>query len=97
MNDWKTIMNEFLQGASVMACLAIGLIFLRFWQKSHDRLFIFFAAAFWLLGLNWLCLALIRTDESETSLYLIRLAAFLILLLGILDKNRAKKSETPPQ
>ena len=72
-----------------MACFAIGLIFLRFWRKSGDRLFCFFTAAFWLLGLNWLCLALFRTDESETSLYFIRLAAFLILIVGIVDKNRA--------
>ncbi|HUB24740.1 MAG TPA: DUF5985 family protein [Tepidisphaeraceae bacterium] len=85
-------MNEFLQGMSTMACFIIGLMFLRFWKKSRDRLFCFFTASFWLLGLNWLCLALIRTDESETSLYYLRLAAFLVLILGIADKNRAKRS-----
>jgi hypothetical protein len=84
-------MNQFLQGMTVMACLVIAMIFLRFWKKSCDRLFCFFAAAFALLGVNWLCLAFIHTDETETFLYVLRLAAFLVILLGILDKNRTRE------
>jgi len=43
-------MNQLLLGAIAMACLTISLFFLRFWQKSRDRFFLFFAASF---GLVW--------------------------------------------
>jgi hypothetical protein len=81
-------MKQFLLGAAVALCGVIGLTFLRFWRKSGDRLFLCFAASFWLLGANWLALALVREDESQTILYLVRLLAFAILLAGIWDKNR---------
>jgi peptidoglycan/LPS O-acetylase OafA/YrhL len=85
-------MNQFMQGAVVMACVMIGLFFLRFWKRSRDRLFLFFAAAFWLLGINWLALSFTRGDEPNTWLYTVRLAAFLVILLGIWDKNRIAKN-----
>jgi hypothetical protein len=80
-----------LQGAIVMACATIGLLFLRFWRRTGDRLFAFFAAAFWLLGTNWLALAFTRSDEANTSLYVVRLAAFVVILIGIADKNRGRR------
>lgn len=83
-------LNPFLLGAVVMACGAAGLFFLRFWRRTRDRLFIMFAAAFWLLGVNWLLLSF--TDpEAETQrvlLYTIRLAAFVLILVAVIDKNR---------
>ena len=83
--------NMFLWGACVMASAVIGVFFLRFWRKTHDRLFLIFALAFWLLGVNWLALSLTRTqDEIQPLLYLIRLAAFVLIIFGIVDKNRAK-------
>ena len=72
-----------------MACFVIGLFFLRFYHKTRDRLFAIFAAAFWLLGVNWLTLMFIQQDEARTFLYLIRLLAFVMILYGIIDKNRA--------
>ena len=89
-------MNQFMQGAVVMACAMIGLFLLHFWRRSRDRIFVFFAVAFWLLGINWLTLALGRTDDPNTAAYMVRLAAFVVILLGIWDKNRStrKTSET---
>ena len=84
-------MQQFILGILVMASLIIGLFFLRFWRKSRDRLFAFFAGTFWLLGINWLVLVFYRWDEPTRGLYVIRLVAFLLLLIGIIDKNRAKK------
>jgi len=84
-------MNQFLQGCLVMACVVIGLLFLRFWKRTRDRLFAFFAMAFWLLGANWLALSMTRSDEANTSLYLVRLAAFVVILVGIADKNRTNR------
>ncbi len=85
-------MLQFLLGSLVMACLFVGLFFLRFWRKSRDRLFVFFAGTFWLLGINWLALAFSKMEEPKTALYVLRLFAFLLLLIGILDKNRAKQT-----
>ena len=85
-------MNEFLHGLLVMACAVAGLFFLRFWRKTRDRLFIVFAIAFWLLASNWLCLAWSRMNEPHTLFYVIRLAAFVLILIGIWDKNRAAKA-----
>lgn len=85
-------MIEMLNGAIVMASLAIGLFFLRFWKETGDRLFAAFALAFWALCLNWLLLAFVGPEwEARTYLYLLRLVAFLIIIAAIVDKNRAHR------
>lgn len=83
--------THFLLGGVVMACLVAGLFFLRFWRKTNDRLFMIFALAFWILGLNWLLLALTSpTDESRRAMfYVLRLVAFILIIYAIVDKNRA--------
>ncbi len=83
-------MTQFLFGAIVMACAVAGLFFLRFWRKTRDRLFAVFAVAFWVLGLNWLALAFTRADEVRPALYVVRLLAFLLILVAIIDKNRSR-------
>ena len=80
---------QFLWGALSATCFIIGLHFLRFWRQSSDRLFLAFAASFWFMGLNWVLLATVDVhDESRPFLYLVRLVAFLLLVLGIIDRNR---------
>lgn len=81
------LLNEFMLGACVMACAAIGLFFLRYFRKTRDSLLAIFATAFWLLGLNWLALAFTQQDEVRTWLYVVRLLAFLLILWGIIQKN----------
>lgn len=79
----------FLQGISATGAFVGGLFFLRFWRESHDRLFAFFGAAFWLLALSWALLGLFSpTEETRPYIYAIRLVAFLLLIGGIVDKNR---------
>lgn len=73
-----------------MASVVIGLLFLRFWKKTRDRLFFFFALAFWLLGVNWLSLAVVDRDEPQTALYAVRLLAFALIIIGIWIKNRQR-------
>lgn len=84
-------LEQFMLGAIVMACAIAGLFFLNFWRKTHDRFFAIFAIAFWTLGLNWLALAF-NPEQNEvlTILYVVRLLAFVFILLGIVDKNRAR-------
>ena len=86
--ELNILINQFLLGALAMACAVAGLFFLQFWRKTHDRLFIIFAFAFWLLGVNWAALAFTKGDEARTWFYLIRLLAFVLILIGIIDKNR---------
>ncbi len=79
----------FLQGISTTAAWASGLIFFRFWRKSHDSLFAFFGSAFWLLASSWTLLALFfPTEEARPYVYGVRLVAFLLLIVGMALKNR---------
>lgn len=83
----------FLSGAIVMGFLLAGLFFLRFWRKTRDRLFLAFMAAFWLLGLSQALLAFSVVPVEERSwLYLLRLGAFVLILLAIWGKNVSRRS-----
>ena len=81
---------DFLAGAVSFGFVICGMLFLRFWRRTREELFLAFSLAFALLGLVQAVLALgnIPTEERG-SLYLVRLAAFLIILIAIYRKNRA--------
>jgi hypothetical protein len=79
---------QFVSGAITMGHLIVGLFFLRFWARTHDRLFLAFAAAFWLLAVNQALVALSDIPREEQSwIYLIRLAAFTLIIVAIVHKN----------
>lgn len=87
-------MNQLLLGAIAMASLIIGLFFLRFWKKTRDRFFLFFAVAFCLEGLNRVMLGLSQgSSENEPIIYLVRLLSFVLILIAIVDKNMVNKSK----
>lgn len=84
-------MEDLLMGAIAMASAVAGLFFLRFWRETKDRLFLIFAIAFWLLGTTRLGLALSPVHaEGQTFWYWVRLAAFVLILVAIADKNRRR-------
>ena len=83
-------MREFLCGALVMGSAVAGLFFLRFWRRTHERLFFYFALSFWILGVNWAFIPFAKHDEPQTALYSLRLLAFGLIIAAILDKNRQK-------
>ncbi len=81
---------DFLSGAITLGFLIAGVFFLRFWKRTDDSLFLAFAVAFALLGLGQAIQALANIPEEERSyIFLIRLAAFIIILAAIVRKNRA--------
>jgi len=83
-------MTLFISGLLVAGYAVAGLFFLRFWRRSRDRLFAWFAAAFWLLGAQRAALAALDRGAPETTwLYGVRLLAFLLILAAVVDKNRA--------
>jgi hypothetical protein len=78
----------FYNGAAGVECLVAGLFFLRFWRRTRDGLFLAFAFAFWLLAANALLPSLLgRPAYSHSEVYLLRLAAFLLIILAIAGKN----------
>jgi hypothetical protein len=83
---------DFLSGAIVMGFAIAGLFFLRFWTRTREVLFIAFALAFWLLGLMQCLLVFADIPLEERSwLYLLRLAAFALILVSIGFKNRRQR------
>lgn len=87
-------MNQLMLGAIAMANLTIGLFFLRFWKKTRDRFFLFFAVAFILEGINRVLLGLSQgSNENEPIFYLVRLLSYVLILIAIVDKNRINKSQ----
>jgi hypothetical protein len=86
--------KQFCWGMLTMASVVASLFFLRYWKVSGDRLFAFFAAAFAMFAVNWLALSLIDPAyEARHLIYLVRLAAFIVIIVGIVDKNRAGTSQ----
>ena len=80
---------DFLSGAVTFGFLLAALFFLRFWKRTRDGLFLAFATAFLLLGLGQGLLALANIPVEERSwLYLFRLAAFGLILVAIVRKNK---------
>jgi uncharacterized membrane protein len=83
---------NFLSGAAALGFFVCSLFFLRFWRRTRDELFLAFSFAFALLGLGQTVVALARIPtEEKGSLYLIRLAAFLLMLFAIYRKNRGQR------
>ena len=83
-------MNEILLGAVSVASFVIGMFFLRFWRRSHDRFFLLFALAFMIEALNRFLLgASGALREEAPAYYLVRVIAYGLILFAIIDKNRA--------
>lgn len=78
-----------LNGATAMACLGVALFFGRFWRESADRLFFCLSAAFVAFAVNYAALGLLpASDERRGYAFVIRLLAFLVILVGLLLKDR---------
>ena len=80
---------DFLSGAVALGFAVCALFFLKFWRRTKDGLFLSFALAFLLLGSGQTILALANIPTEERGpVYLLRLAAFLLILVAIYRKNR---------
>jgi hypothetical protein len=82
-------MNLMLLGAIAMANFTASLFFFKFWRRSRDRFFMFFALAFAIEGLIRIMLGVIHySSEQEPLFYLVRLFSYVLILVAIIDKNR---------
>lgn len=90
------MVNDFLAGAIVMGFAMAALLFLKFWHRSREGLFLAFSASFLLLGINQALLTLSGIPvEERSSLYLIRLVAFLLIIAALLWQNRKRSGRRP--
>ena len=78
----------FIAGMATMGFIFAGLFFFRFWRRTKDELFAAFGIAFWLLALNQAFITLSGIPREELSwVYILRVAAFLLIIAAILRKN----------
>jgi hypothetical protein len=83
------VINAALSGGIAVTFAMIGICFVRSWRTTHIRLLLLFAIAFFLLTLERLVLLLANPNtEFAPYIYTIRLAAFLTIIIGIIDQNR---------
>jgi hypothetical protein len=89
-----TAMVVFLSGVLAAAYLVIAGFFLKFWRQTRDRLFLYFCIAFALLAVQRTVLIdEFGLIEDRIWGYGLRLLAFLVILFGIIAKNREKRGQ----
>ncbi len=82
-------MRVFLWGVLAMASLVVAMFFFHYWRTSRDRLFAYFSVAFGAMALEWVGHALVTLAEPvRAEIYVVRLFAFVVILIAIIDKNR---------
>ena len=83
----------FISGMITAGFLLAGLFFLKFWFRTRDVLFCIFATAFWLLAANQMLLVILDLPREEQGwVYLLRLAAFALILIAIIHKNLTRRA-----
>jgi hypothetical protein len=83
-----TSLSAFLSGAITAGFVIASLFFFSFWRRTRDSLFAAFGAAFLLLAANQALITLAGIPEEHRSwIYLLRLAAFALLIVAIIRKN----------
>lgn len=85
-------MRQLVWGMLTMTCAVVATFFLHYWRTSGDRLFVFFSAAFAALAVEWLGQSMLDLSQPDSQyVYLLRLFAFVLIIIGIVDKNRRER------
>lgn len=85
-------MDQFLSGAVVMGFSVASLLFLSYWRRTRQSLFLTFAASFTLLAVNYGWLAVTNIPvEDRSPLFLLRLLAFALIIVAIVQSNRGTR------
>jgi hypothetical protein len=86
------MINYMLTGAIGMASLIAALFFLRYWKTTGDRFFLYFAASFFIQGLNRFFLVQGADAIDDTPIgYVFRLVAYSLIVIAVLEKNRRSR------
>jgi uncharacterized membrane protein HdeD (DUF308 family) len=82
------MIEGFLVGVIVTASLTAGMFFLKFWTQTRDLLFLAFGVAFLIEGVNRIGVLFVAVpNEGNSSVYVVRLLAFVLILAGIVYKR----------
>lgn len=74
--------------------LVLAAFFLRFWGRTRDGLFLAFSGAFALMAVNQALPVVLHIPQEERGgIYLIRLAAFLLIIVAVVGKNLRRDPE----
>lgn len=83
--------TAFCYGVAFACAATAATFFLRFFHATRDPLFAWFAAAFAVLGLHWAALVGANpATEARPYYYLVRLLAFVMIIVATVQKNRAR-------
>jgi hypothetical protein len=86
------MIDGFLLGVVVTSSFVAAGFFARFWIATRDPLFLAFAAAFALEGLNRIAfLFLDKPNMGDELIYVVRLSSYLLILAAIANKNRTRR------
>ncbi len=86
------ILSAYVAGVLTLGFLTVGLFFLKFWRRTRDGLFLAFAIAFALLAANSAATTLLKLpSETQGYVYLLRFAAFVVIILAVLRKNFGRR------
>ena len=86
-------MIDFLSGALFCAYVIASIHFLRFWRRTGDVLFRYFAIAFLLFAVNQAVSSVPRIAVQAAGYeYLLRVTGFLLILVAITQKNLPRAS-----
>jgi drug/metabolite transporter superfamily protein YnfA len=81
---------DLISGGTMVAALVVALFFFRYWRQTRDRLFLIFSAGFLIFAVSRLVLAILdEAAEGRVFVYALRLLAFALILVAIIDKNRS--------
>jgi hypothetical protein len=86
MSDTTT---SFITGTLTTGYLVLTLFFLKFWRRTNDRFFLYFSCAFFLMGASEGAFALAggNSENTDPFIYLLRLLAFVLIIVAIVRKN----------
>ena len=86
-------MQDFFSGMIAMGFLVAAVFFFRFWRRTGDMLFALFGISFCFFALNQALTALAGFSRDEQSwFYLLRLAGYTLIIVGIVGKNWRRSS-----
>jgi hypothetical protein len=81
-------MQDFIYGAFAAGFLVAAAFFLRFWGRTRAPLLMIFALAFALMAMTYVFLGTLQIPREEQGwIYLVRLASFTLIIIGIIWTN----------
>ena len=87
------MINGFLLGIIVACSITAGAFFIKFWRQTRDTLFLAFGAAFLIEGFNRSMILFVDAPNlGHPVIYVVRLLSYLLILVAIINKNRAPRS-----